>query len=103
MPRSPRPGDPGVKALFPGFVQPALHNHASTTRVLTRRGHDWTERFRKIAADAFLVKADSAIIDGEIVLQAEDGTFDFNLLQRALRSSKPTDRLTMFGFDLLYL
>src|SRR5436853_308721 len=41
-----------------------------TVRVLTRRGNDWTDRFKKIAADAWLIKADSAIIDGEVVMPA---------------------------------
>src|SRR5581483_3195467 len=120
---------PGTKALFPGFVPPALatatttppsgdqwlheikfdgyraqlHIHNNTIRVFTRRGNDWTGHFRKIAADAFLIKARSAVVDGEIVIPAENGTFDFNALQRALRASKPCDRLLIYAFDLLYL
>jgi ATP-dependent DNA ligase len=35
---------------------------------------DWTRRFKKVAADAFLIPASSAIIDGEIVVPAADGT-----------------------------
>jgi len=34
-------------------------------KLFTRRGNDWTNRFRKIAADAWHVNAGSAIIDGE--------------------------------------
>jgi bifunctional non-homologous end joining protein LigD len=36
--------------------------------VFTRRGIDWTRPFKKIANDAFLINASSAIIDGEIVV-----------------------------------
>jgi bifunctional non-homologous end joining protein LigD len=120
---------PGAKAPFPGFIPPALATRNSkppsghhwlheikfdgyraqisirdeTIAVLTRRGNDWTDRFRKIAADAWLIKADSAIIDGEVVISAPDGTFDFNRLQKALRSSRPSQDLVMYAFDLLYL
>lgn len=71
--------------------------------MLTRRGHDWTKRFSKIATEAWLIKADSAVIDGEIVVPAPDGTFDFNRLQKALRATEPSQDLVMYAFDLLYL
>jgi len=38
-----------------------------------------TYRFRKIAADAWRVNAGSAIIDGEVVVQAADGTTEFSV------------------------
>jgi bifunctional non-homologous end joining protein LigD len=44
------------------------------SKVFTRRGNDWTNRFRKIASDAWPINAGSAIIDGEVVVLAEDGT-----------------------------
>jgi ATP-dependent DNA ligase len=40
----------------------------------TRRGNDWTNRFKKVAADAWHINAGSAIIDREIVVPAADGT-----------------------------
>jgi bifunctional non-homologous end joining protein LigD len=68
----------GVKAPYPGFVEPALatsiekvpsgqrwiheikfdgyrvqvHLVNAAVKVFTRRSHDWTKRFRKIADDA---------------------------------------------------
>ncbi len=89
----------GKKAAFPGFVKPALGNQLSrppkgdgwihevkfdgyrvrvhivndAVKVLTRRGFDWTSRFKKITADAWLINARSAIIDGEVVAPAADG------------------------------
>jgi ATP-dependent DNA ligase len=57
---------------FDGYrVQVHLANEA--VKVFTRRGHDWTHRFKKIADDAWHIKAASAIIDGEIVVPAADG------------------------------
>jgi bifunctional non-homologous end joining protein LigD len=84
----------GVKAPFPGFIPPALatsvdrvprgdrwihevkfdgyrvqvHVRDAEVKVFTRRGNDWTNRFRKIATDAWHVNAGSAIIDGEVVV-----------------------------------
>ena len=101
----------GVKAPFPGFVAPALatavdtvpkgtrwiheikfdgyrvqvHLRDATVKVFTRRGNDWTKRFRKIAHDAWHVNAGSAIIDGEIVVPAADGTTDFSVLQNEMK------------------
>jgi ATP-dependent DNA ligase len=34
-------------------------------KVYTRRGNDWTNRFKKVADDAWHISAGSAIIDGE--------------------------------------
>ena len=51
---------------FDGYrVQLHIVNEAA--RVFTRRGLDWTNRFKKIANDAFLINASSATIDDEAV------------------------------------
>jgi bifunctional non-homologous end joining protein LigD len=117
----------GVKAPFPGFVEPALaaavdkvpkgtrwiheikfdgyrvqvHLRDATVKVFTRRGNDWTKRFRKIAHDAWHVSAGSAIIDGEIVVPAADGTTDFSVLQNELKGK--SNKIVLVAFDLLYL
>jgi bifunctional non-homologous end joining protein LigD len=117
----------GVKASFPGFIPPALatkidkvpggdrwiheikfdgyrvqlHIANDDIKVFTRRGHDWTKRFRKIAADAYLINAGSAIIDGEVVVPAVDGTTDFSVLQNELKGK--STKIVMVAFDLLYL
>jgi bifunctional non-homologous end joining protein LigD len=69
--------------------------------VFTRRGNDWTNRFKKIAHDAFLISAASAIIDGEAVVPAADGSTDFSVLQNQLRGK--SDKIVMAAFDLLSL
>ena len=58
-------------------------------------------RFKKIASDAYLVNAGSAIIDGEVVVPAADGTTDFSVLQNQLKGK--SDKIVMVAFDLLYL
>jgi bifunctional non-homologous end joining protein LigD len=124
----PRPKPPagGIKANYPGFIEPALstsitkvpsgdrwiheikfdgyrvqvHLRDAAVKVFTRRGNDWTNRFRKIAADAWHVNAGSAIIDGEVVVPAADGTTDFSVLQNELKGR--STKIVMVAFDLLY-
>ncbi|MCK1307804.1 non-homologous end-joining DNA ligase [Bradyrhizobium sp. 45] len=116
----------GVKAPLPGFIEPALatsiervpsgrrwiheikfdgyrvqvHLASEVAKIFTRRRHDWTHRFKKVAHDAWRIRASSALIDGEIVVPAADGTTDFSVLQTEKgRSAK----IVLVAFDLLYL
>jgi bifunctional non-homologous end joining protein LigD len=68
--------------------------------VFTRRGNDWTKRFKKIADDAWHISAGSAIIDGEVVAPAADGTTDFSVLQNDVKGR--STKIVMVAFDLLY-
>jgi ATP-dependent DNA ligase len=87
--RAYRPArDGSTKIKFDGYrVQVHLANEA--VKIFTRRGHDWTHRFKKIAHDAWHIKAASAIIDREIVVPAADGTTDFKPL---IRKTQPYAR-----------
>ena len=122
-----KPAAIGVKAPFPGFIEPALatsiekvptgdrwiheikfdgyrvqvHLANEAVKVFTRRGNDWTKRFRKIADDAWHISAGSAIIDGEVVVPAADGTTDFSVLQNELKGK--STKIVLVAFDLLYL
>ncbi len=122
-----KPAAIGVKAQFPGFIEPALatsiakvpsgdrwlheikfdgyrvqvHLANEAVRICTRRGYDWTNRFKKIANDAWHLSAGSAIIDGEVVVPATDGTTDFSVLQNELKGK--LTRIVLVAFDLLYL
>ena len=115
------------KVAYPGFIEPALatsiekvpggerwlheikfdgyrvqvHVVNEAVKVFTRRGHDWTKRFRKIADDAWHVAARSAIIDGEVVVPAADGSTDFSVLQNELKGQ--STKIALVAFDLLYL
>jgi len=117
----------GIKTPFPGFVEPALatlvdrvpvgqrwiheikfdgyrvqvHLANEAARVFTRRGNDWTKRFKKIADEAWHIKAGSAIVDGEVVVPAADGTTDFAVLQNDLKGR--SRKIVLVAFDLLYL
>ena len=85
---------------FDGYrVQVHLANEA--IKVFTRRGNDWTKRFRKIADDAWHITAGSAIIDGEVVVPSKSGTTDFSVLQNELKGQ--STKIVLVAFDLLYL
>jgi bifunctional non-homologous end joining protein LigD len=45
---------------FDGY-RAQVHIHDGQVKVFTRRGNDWTKRFRKIASDASEIEAGSAI------------------------------------------
>ena len=122
-----KPPAGGIKANYPGFIEPALatsidkvpagerwiheikfdgyriqvHLRDAAVKVFTRRGNDWANRFRKIAANAWNINAGSAIIDGEVVVPADDGTTDFSVLQNELKGR--SKKIVMVAFDLLYL
>ena len=122
-----KPAAIGVKAPFPAFIEPALasstekvpsgerwiheikfdgyrvqvHLANETAKISTRRGHDWTHRFKKVAHDAWRIKANSAVVDGEIVVPAADGTTDFSVLQNELKGKSKS--IVLVAFDLLYL
>ena len=71
-------------------------------QLLTRTGLDWTHRMKTIAALVAALPVEKAILDGEVVVLAENGTTSFADLQAAFQEGvkKP---LTYFVFDLLHL
>ena len=75
-------------------------------RLLTRGGQDWTARFPDIAEGVAEIRADSALIDGEAVVEDENGVSSFSALQQDLggRGGKRVSRNAVFyAFDLLFL
>lgn len=78
-----------------------LHLANEAVSVLTRRGNDWTRRFQTIADDAWHISAASAIIDGDIVVPAADGTMDFSVLQNELKGT--STKIVLVALDLRYL
>ena len=70
-------------------------------RVLTRNGYDWTDRYPSIARAASSLGCQSAIIDGEAIVQDETGASDFDSLNSALHW-RP-ESIILYAFDLMYL
>jgi bifunctional non-homologous end joining protein LigD len=67
----------------------------------TRAGHDWTHRFPRVARAAAELDVGNALLDGEIVVTAPDGTTDFQALQNLMRRGTDED-LVYYVFDLPY-
>jgi bifunctional non-homologous end joining protein LigD len=117
-----------AKEKLPGFIEPELalpsdtapsgggwlhelkldgyriqaHRDGDKVQLLTRKGLDWTHRMKSIAGLVRELPVEKAILDGEVVVLAENGTTSFADLQAAFQEGvkKP---LTYFAFDLLHL
>jgi bifunctional non-homologous end joining protein LigD len=71
-------------------------------QLLTRKGLDWTHRMTSIAAALSKISAESATLDGEVVVLGEDGNSNFADLQASFQNDE-AHPLTYFAFDLLHL
>jgi bifunctional non-homologous end joining protein LigD len=70
-------------------------------RLITRNGLDWTAKFPELAHALARLPVETALIDGELVCLASDGTTSFSDLQDAIATGK-TGALNFFAFDLVY-
>jgi bifunctional non-homologous end joining protein LigD len=71
-------------------------------QLLTRKQLDWTRRFERIAKAVAGLPAETALLDGELVVENENGISSFSLLQTDLKDGRE-DRFVYQIFDLLYL
>lgn len=86
----------------------AVHIEPNRVRVLTRGGHDWSDRFPAIAEAARSLGPATMILDGEAVVLDEQGRSDFGRLQNSLgavgrRIGNLASPAILYAFDLLYL
>jgi ATP-dependent DNA ligase len=68
-------------------------------RLITRNGHDWSDRFALIAQAAGALRLRSFVIDGEAVACDGDGMPSFD----RLRYRRADDSVFLYAFDLLEL
>ena len=69
--------------------------------ICTRRGHDWTLRFRPIVDALSTLPAKDLIVDGEAVVVASHANSGFELLHADLAGGRK-NRCSTTPFDLLY-
>ena len=71
-------------------------------QLLTRKALDWTPRFARIAKAVAALPAQTALLDGELVVEDANGVSSFSMLQTDLKDGRG-DRFVYWAFDLLYL
>ncbi|WP_434732885.1 non-homologous end-joining DNA ligase [Rhizobium sp. YTUHZ044] len=104
-PRPPKGRQWAFEVKWDGY-RLAVHIEPKGVKILTRGGHDWTDRFPAIVAQAKRLPVSTAILDGEAVVFDEHGRSDFGKLQQSLggRGGKRTSwESVLMAFDLLYL
>lgn len=74
---------------------------AGGVRAFTRNGFDWTAKYAPVVTAAGKLRCRSAIIDGEIIIQDDEGRSDFGGLRSAIHGTP--ERLVYYAFDLLHL
>jgi len=101
--RAQPPDGPGWihEVKFDGYrIQARLDR--GKVRLLTRKGLDWCRKFPNVAAAVAKLPAATALIDGEIVIEGENGISNFSALQAALKAGD-REHFVYYVFDLLHL
>jgi bifunctional non-homologous end joining protein LigD len=76
-----------------------VHVEKGVVSIYTRNGHNWTDRFPELVADAAALP--DCILDGELCAIDRDGHPSFSALRVAISPSR-TAELVLFVFDLPY-
>jgi bifunctional non-homologous end joining protein LigD len=70
-------------------------------KAFTRRGFNWTEKYRPVVTAAEGLPARSAVLDGEMILPKVSGASDFDAFRKAIKGNP--EALAFVAFDLLHL
>jgi bifunctional non-homologous end joining protein LigD len=98
----PPEGDEWVHEIkFDGYRLEARIDHGVVT-LLTRNGLDWTARFASVAKALASLDVEAALLDGEVVVEIENGTTSFTELVADLKAGI-SSRMVYYAFDLLHL
>ena len=85
---------------YDGFRTQLVIDEAGV-RAFSSGGHDWTERYPAIVRAAGELGCSSAIIDGEAIVQDEQGRSDYAAFKVAL--ARRSQAILLMAFDLLHL
>ena len=97
----PPEGDGWIHEIKHDGFRTQLRIDRNDVRAFTRGGHDWSDKYRRVIEACGKLNCQSALIDGEIIVQDENGLSDFAALRAAIEGAP--HRLVMFAFDLLFL
>jgi bifunctional non-homologous end joining protein LigD len=95
----PPVGDWIFEIKFDGYRLMARLDAKGRPRLITRGGHDWTERMPTLERELAGLGLKSTWLDGEIVVLGDDGVPEFNALQNAF-DRRDAQAITYFVFDL---
>jgi bifunctional non-homologous end joining protein LigD len=76
-----------------------LERAGNAVRLITRGGHDWTDRYSWIVETARKIRQNHFVIDGEAVVLGVDGIADFE----ALHLRQHDEEVQLYAFDILAL
>lgn len=96
----PPAGDYLYETKFDGYRMMARIDNAVT--LVTKNGHDWTNRMPELAQDLSRLPVRGTWLDGEVVMLDATGMPAFQPLQHAFAQGR-TDALLYYVFDLLYV
>lgn len=94
----PRPDEWIYEIKFDGY-RILTRVEGGRARLITRNGHDWTDRMPHLAKAIERMKLKPGWLDGEIVVLNDRGTTDFQALQNAFDSARTQD-IVYFLFDI---
>jgi len=97
---APTQGDWIYEIKFDGYRLLARVD-GSDIRLFTRRGHDWTSKLQHLLPSIAGLNLPNGWIDGEIVIESEQGRTDFQALQNAFDAAA-TGNIRYLVFDLPY-
>ena len=71
-------------------------------RFVSRNGKDWSDKLPTLSLEVKRLGLTNALLDGEVVMMADDGTTNFQLLQNHIGAGQDA-QVRYYLFDLLYL
>ncbi|WP_462402486.1 DNA ligase D [Pseudomonas sp. Marseille-QA0332] len=98
---SPPAGDWRYEVKFDGY-RILARLEADDVRLFTRNGHDWSARMPRQVAALKALGVQSAWLDGEVVVFAENGVADFQALQNAFDTAHD-ESISYHLFDMPFL
>jgi bifunctional non-homologous end joining protein LigD len=90
------------KIKYDGY-RTLIVNNGGKGRAFTRNGHDWTDKYSRVVAYTCRLPCRSCTLDGEIIVQDDQGRSDFASLRSVIDTPSERHRLVFMAFDLLEL
>lgn len=100
----PPPGEQWLHELkFDGYRM-LCHLRRGKARFWSRNGKDWTEKFPNLSVAMKAIPAETAILDGEVVIVDKAGRSSFQSLQQSMgRGGDKKPSFVFEAFDLIHL